>query len=346
MSIGIYMIKNLSNNKVYIGQSTDINRRWKDHKIKLKNNIHYNEHLQKSYNRYGENSFRYLILCETSKEKLNELESYYIQKYQSYNSKYGYNQTLGGDSNIIFNDRTIKKMRSSHEYEFVPILQYSLNKKLLAKFNSLSEAGRSVNGTPSGVRNCANKFSLNIGRSKTYKGYIWIYEYDINKFEQTDIDTYLSTETSFPVNKYDYPSGKFICSYNSVLDAANNNNVSVDVISMCVREVQKQSNGFTYRNANKTNGYSNLKIVVHKRTSKNKKPVVALDINTKQPILYLESMCSLKDKGFHSGHISQCCNGKRKTYKGYLWKYADEQFEKYFGEDGIKSVEQKSLSDM
>jgi predicted GIY-YIG superfamily endonuclease len=33
MSIGIYMIKNLSNNKVYIGQSIDIKRRW--NKIKL-----------------------------------------------------------------------------------------------------------------------------------------------------------------------------------------------------------------------------------------------------------------------------------------------------------------------
>lgn len=83
MSIGIYMIRNLSNNKVYIGQSTDINRRWNNHKMKLKNNIHYNEHLQKSYNKYGEKFFQYSILCETSKENLNELESYYIQKYQS-----------------------------------------------------------------------------------------------------------------------------------------------------------------------------------------------------------------------------------------------------------------------
>lgn len=346
MSIGIYMIRNLSNNKVYIGQSTDINRRWNDHKMKLKNNIHYNEHLQKSYNKYGEKFFQYSILCETSKENLNELESYYIQKYQSDNSKYGYNQTLGGDCNIIFTKETIKKMRSSHEYEFVQILQYSLDKNLVARFNSLSEASRSINGTPSGVRNCANKFSLNIGKSKTYKGYIWIYEYDKDKLEQIDIDDYLSPQTSFPVNKYEYPSGKFICSYKSVLDAANDNNISIDVISMCVREVQKQSKGFTYRNANKINGKNNLKIIVQKRASKNQIPVVALDINTKQPVLYLKSMCSLKDKGFHSGHISQCCSGKRKTYRGYLWTYADEQFAQYFGEDGIKEVEKKSLSDM
>lgn len=345
MNIGIYMIKNLSNNKVYIGQSSDINRRWKDHKTKLKNNTHCNEHLQKSYNKYGEKSFQYLILCKTSKEKLNDLESYYIQKYQAYNSKYGYNQTLGGDSNFVFTDNIIKKMRSAHEYEFVSILQYSLDKKLIAKFNSLSEASRSINGTPSGIRNCANKFSLNIGKSKTYKGYIWIYEYDTEKFEQTNIDEYLLAETSFPVNKYEYPSGKFICSYKTVLDAATNNNVSIDVISMCVREVQKQSNGFTYRNANYFTP-DKLHIVQKTPNRKKKRPVVAFNASDNTFAMYLDSMEQLKEQGLHSGHICECCNGKRKSYKGYIWKYADEQFAQYFGEDGIKEIEKKSLSDM
>lgn len=25
--------------------------------------------------------------------------------------------------------------------------------------------------------------------------------------------------------------------------------------------------------------------------------------------------------GFHHGNICNCCNGQRKTYKGYIWKY-------------------------
>ena len=69
MSIGIYMIRNLSNNKVYIGQSTNINRRWNDHKMKLKNNIHYNEHLQKSYNKYGEKFFSIFYFMRNLKRK-------------------------------------------------------------------------------------------------------------------------------------------------------------------------------------------------------------------------------------------------------------------------------------
>ena len=38
------MIKNLSNNKIYIGQSVNINKRWNDHKSKLENNKHENLH--------------------------------------------------------------------------------------------------------------------------------------------------------------------------------------------------------------------------------------------------------------------------------------------------------------
>lgn len=29
--------------------------------------------------------------------------------------------------------------------------------------------------------------------------------------------------------------------------------------------------------------------------------------------------------GFCQGHISECCNGKRKTHKGFIWKYIEEK---------------------
>lgn len=41
--IGIYMIRNKTTNKVYIGQSTDISLRWKDHKSLLNKGTHHNE---------------------------------------------------------------------------------------------------------------------------------------------------------------------------------------------------------------------------------------------------------------------------------------------------------------
>ena len=54
---GIYQIKNIINNKSYIGQSTDINKRIAKHKASLRHNKHNNSHLQNAYNKYGEDKF-------------------------------------------------------------------------------------------------------------------------------------------------------------------------------------------------------------------------------------------------------------------------------------------------
>ena len=60
--IGIYKISNIINNKVYIGQSIDIQRRFSEHMRELNNNCHYNKHLQASYNKYGREAFSCEIL--------------------------------------------------------------------------------------------------------------------------------------------------------------------------------------------------------------------------------------------------------------------------------------------
>lgn len=44
--IGIYAIHNKINGKFYIGQSVNIQYRWKQHKNALKSNKHENKHLQ------------------------------------------------------------------------------------------------------------------------------------------------------------------------------------------------------------------------------------------------------------------------------------------------------------
>ena len=59
---GIYKITCLTNNKSYIGQSVSIKRRWATHKRELAAGTHYNEYLQRAYNKYGKDSFVYEIL--------------------------------------------------------------------------------------------------------------------------------------------------------------------------------------------------------------------------------------------------------------------------------------------
>lgn len=89
---GIYKITNKSNNKIYIGESLDVKKRWMEHKNSLNNNNHYNNELQSDYNLYGKDSFDFNLIQECIDEdfvinqaKLIILEAYYINKYRKQN---------------------------------------------------------------------------------------------------------------------------------------------------------------------------------------------------------------------------------------------------------------------
>ena len=91
---GIYMIKNKVNGNVYIGQAVDIYERRKEHISLLRRGRHINNHLQRAWNKYGEDNFEFSIVEECDENALNDREIYWIAEYGSYHN--GYNQTLGG----------------------------------------------------------------------------------------------------------------------------------------------------------------------------------------------------------------------------------------------------------
>lgn len=99
MSIGIYKITNLSNNKFYIGQSINIEKRWIKHKqiSSQKNSNCYDYPLYRAIRKYGIENFKFEIveLCEES--QLNEKEIYWIYTLNSTNNDIGYNICNGGN---------------------------------------------------------------------------------------------------------------------------------------------------------------------------------------------------------------------------------------------------------
>lgn len=96
---GIYLIQNLIDNKMYIGQAEDIGLRWSTHISLLQNNKHPSRYLQNAVNKYGIENFTFTILCECSKEKLHEMEQYYIFCLETTDPRIGYNRQYGGQSN-------------------------------------------------------------------------------------------------------------------------------------------------------------------------------------------------------------------------------------------------------
>lgn len=98
---GIYIITNSINEKVYVGQSKDIKRRFKEHRVELKANKHYVKEIQDIYNKNGAESIQFVVVYENKKateKELLELEKEFIKKYDSFYN--GHNSTLGGKGHL------------------------------------------------------------------------------------------------------------------------------------------------------------------------------------------------------------------------------------------------------
>jgi group I intron endonuclease len=79
MTIGVYAIKQLSTDRMYIGSSVDIERRKKQHVAALKLGIHHSIFLQRSWHKNGPGDFVFGVIEKMSdRSGLYEREQYWI----------------------------------------------------------------------------------------------------------------------------------------------------------------------------------------------------------------------------------------------------------------------------
>ena len=127
---GIYCIENLVNHKKYIGQSNNIEYRWKQHKYELNRGGHDNDYLQKSWNKYGCDNFEFYIIELCDINILNEREVYYIDLYETLSRDKGYNLTSGGGANKQYSQEVCEKISQAlmgHEVSWETRMKVSQN---------------------------------------------------------------------------------------------------------------------------------------------------------------------------------------------------------------------------
>lgn len=173
--VGIYKITNLLNNQVYVGQSWNIQRRWREHKNPRDTRLK----ISRAILKYGVNNFKFEILEETCKDKLNEREIFWIKELNTF-SPNGYNLTTGGNGNRETSDETKAKMSKN---------RLGKTRKLITcvtvgeTFDGLREASEKYNTRQAHICSCCKGDRLWSGRHPvTKEKLVWVYTENLEEY--------------------------------------------------------------------------------------------------------------------------------------------------------------------
>ena len=106
----LYTITNLINAKCYVGISTNVGRRWIEHK-----SGHGSKLVWQSIRKYGVENLVFDVICEGAEEDIKLLEVVLIEQLNT-QAPEGYNLTEGGEGSTGWkpSDETRKKMSEAH----------------------------------------------------------------------------------------------------------------------------------------------------------------------------------------------------------------------------------------
>ena len=152
--------------------------------------------------------------------------------------------------------------------------------------------------------NKANNYIDNLEWATSSENKQHAIEYELRKFQHV-----------FCFNK----DKELVAEYLSINDAARAAQISVSLIQQEVnKDIKALSGGFYWSYEKQLN-----KVIEYKNTGKAKK-VNQYDRNGKFIMSYPSTGIAAKALNCNHSHIGECCRGKIKTYKGYIWRYAED----------------------
>jgi hypothetical protein len=230
---GVYKVTNKVNDKIYIGQSIDIERRWNQHKYGKGSLL-----LRNAIRKYGLENFSFEIIekfeIESKDELINillEAEQKWLNFYKSYNNESGYNlNRLSKPNHTKKRDEDFRKKISIIKIENnhcgKGVIQYDHNGKVVKNWKSAAQIERELKLKAENISACC------LGKQKTCGGYIWVFEE--NGIDEDFIISRLNKHR--PRKKIHKLSiaGVVVDTYNSIAEAAKSvNGNSANITHVC-----------------------------------------------------------------------------------------------------------------
>ena len=303
----VYKLTNLCNGKIYIGVTSQIpEKRWCKGKA-----YHGNPHLTAAIEKYSWENFSHEILEDNlTREQAGELEEYYINKFNTLSSEFGYNKIKGGfhDSNM-YKDFVIRKLNKK-------VNKYDLEGNFIESYDSLIEAGIKNNLSSSDISCCCNKKNF----CKTLKNNVYRFADTTDTSE--DIYNYINSHgLDKEIVQYTLDD-EFVAKYKSIRQASRQLNINSGNISLCASGKAKTYKGFIWKYT--TEELTEEEILFrNNKASRNFKNIAQYSLEGKLIEIFLSAKLAQDKTGTDSSSIIKCCRGKQKTAKGFLWKYIE-----------------------
>ncbi len=155
----VYKFENLLNGKIYIGLTSNLNNRVREHIKCSSGKFPIHCYIHKALKKYGLSNFNLYWRKYNNEEDVIQAEIYYISKYHSNQSTKGYNLTTGGER-FKMNEDVIDRIKLGQKRKSVSV--YTLDGNYIETYDSVMDCSRALNIlSPDIIRCCKKQSSRN-----------------------------------------------------------------------------------------------------------------------------------------------------------------------------------------
>jgi len=278
---GIYALYNIENGKIYVGSSIDMYTRTRRHLSDLKNGKHYNRYLIRAYKKYGNSIIPVVLEIVKNRESLIEREQYWIDHFESYNNKVGYNI-------CIIADRLTGIFRTDEEKKHLSII--NTGRKLTEETKQkISESRKGIQYSAETLKRMSDS---HIGKN----------------LSESAKEKLRNNINIIPIYQYSL-EGEFIQKWKSSAEASRTSGFESSSITKCCRGKLYKHKGFIW----KYEYFEKLELKFKK--------IIQKDLNNKIIKIWDSMSDVCKTLAFSSSAICQCCLGHWEKYKNFKWEY-------------------------